>query len=237
MPFPERLLGDGEVVVAELHPHWSFLGWPLVSVVAAAALTIGVAVSFPNAPIAVLYVLFALIAASVLWLAGRGLRRLTISIFVTNARVVRRSGLLARSNLEVRLERINELSYHQSIGGRLLRMGEVLIEVGGETGVVVLDHIPHPDELQSIISAQVSEWHRRAQAPPAPLFGTATPLPVSDTPPAGNRIGAPGAPGAPGVNGPPTPAERLLQLDELRRRGVVSGAEYETKKAELLREL
>lgn len=227
MPFPERLLGDGEVVVAELHPHWSFLGWSLVSVLGAAGLTVGVVVAFPHAPIAVLYVLLALCAAAVLWLAGRYLRRMTITLFVTSARVVRRSGVLARTNLEVRLERINELSYHQSIGGRLLREGEVLIEVGGETGVVVLDHVPHPDELQSIISVQVSEWHKRAQAPPA--FGAG--LPVVDTPPTGTRLGAPGS------DRPPSAAERLLQLDELRRRGVVSAGEYETKKAELLREL
>lgn len=226
MAFPERLLADGEVVVAELHPHWSFLGWPLVSVLAAAALTLGVVVAFPHAPVAVLYVVLALGAAAVLWLAGRYLRRMTITLFVTNARVVRRSGVLARTNLEVRLERINELSYHQSIGGRLLREGEVLIEVGGETGVVVLDYIPHPDELQSIISAQVSEWHKRAQAP---VFGA--PLPVVDTPPAGTVLGAPA------TQRPPTAAERLVQLDELRRRGVVSAAEYETKKAELLRDL
>ncbi len=227
MPFPERLLADGEVVVAELHPHWSFLGWPLVCLVGAAALTIGVTVGVPHAPIGVLYVMFAILAAALLWLAGRYFRRMSITLFVTNARVVRRSGVLARTNLEVRLERINELSYHQSIGARLLREGEVLIEVGGETGVVVLDHVPHPDELQSIISAQVSEWHKRAQAP---VFGAA-PLPVVDTPPAGTRLGALGG------DRPPTAAERLVQLDELRRRGVVSAAEYETKKAELLRDL
>ncbi|HUC37285.1 MAG TPA: PH domain-containing protein [Acidimicrobiales bacterium] len=223
MPFPERLLGEGEVVVAELHPHWVFLGWPLVAVVACAAANGGVVVSFPNAPVAVLYLMLALLAASLLWLAGRYLRRATTTVFVTSARLVRRSGVLSRRTLEIRLERINELSYHQTIGGRLLHEGQVLVEVGGETGVVVLDRIPHPEELQSVISEQVSAWHRSARQAPGPPR-------APDTPPAGTRLGSGGSPA-------PSAAERLVQLDELRRRGIVSDAEYESKRAQLLGEL
>lgn len=226
MPFPPRLLGEEEEVVAELHPHWVFLGWPLVSVLGTVGSTVGVVISFPKAPIWALYVLFALLGIAVLWFAGRSIRRMTTTIFVTTARVVRRRGVLSRETLEIRLERINELSYHQSIGGRLLRTGEVLIEVGGETGVVVLDHVPHPEDLQSIISAQASEWHRAAREP-----SFVAPLPVTDTPPAGTQLGGSAA------TGPPGAAERLVQLDELRRRGIVSEGEYESKKAQLLREL
>jgi hypothetical protein len=45
------------------------------------------------------------------------------------------------------------------------------------------------------------------------------------------------------MTGPPataatqTVADRLVQLDELRRRGILSTAEFEAKKAELLRQL
>jgi len=226
VPFPERLLAENEQVVAELHPHWSYLGWPLACFVGAVGLVVGVIVAFPHAPIALLYVLLAILAAAALWLAGRYSRRMTTTIFVTTARVVRRSGVLARSNLEIRLERINELSYHQSIAGRLLREGEVLVEVGGETGVVPLDHVPRPAELQSIISAQVSDWQRRTRAP-----AFSAPLPVVDTPPAGTPLGGRASGETTSV------AERLVQLDELRRRGIVSAQEYETKKAQLLGEL
>ncbi|MGD0321874.1 MAG: PH domain-containing protein [Acidimicrobiales bacterium] len=226
MPFPIRLLAEGEEVIAEQHPHWSSLGWPLVSVLVAVGVTVGVVIVFPHAPVEVLYVFLSVAGVAVLWLAARQLRRMATSLVVTSARVVRRTGVLSRTDLEIRVERINELSCHQSIGGRLLREGQVLIEVSGEKGVVVLDHVPRPAELQSVISAQVSNWHREARTP---LFHTH--LPAVDTPPTGVPLGGPG------VNEAPSAAERLVQLDELRRRGIISAAEYETKKQELLRDL
>jgi hypothetical protein len=224
--FPRELLADGEEVVSEFRPNWTVLGWPLVSSVAAACLTVGVVIAFPKAPIAVLYLVLAVLVVALSWLGARAVRRSATTIVVTTARVMRRTGVLSRTNLEIRLERINELSYHQSIAGRLLREGEVLIEVGGETGVVVLDHVPRPAVVQSLISGQVSDWHRRARAP---SFGA--PLPVVDTPPAGTTLAGSGAGGA------PTAAERLVQLDELRRRGILSADEFEAKRAQLLREL
>jgi hypothetical protein len=226
MPFPVRLLGEGEEIVAEFRPHWSFLGWPLVCALAAAGLTTGIVAAFPSVPIEVLYGLAAVLGAGVLWFAARCLRRVTTDLVVTTTRVVRSKGVLSRRNLEIRLERINELSYHQSIGGRLLRSGEVLIEVSGETGMVVIDHVPRPAVVQSIISVQVSDWHRSMWAP-----SFHTHVPESDTPPAGVPLR-----GTVGTEGS-SAAERLVQLDELRRRGIVSAEEYAVKKQELLREL
>jgi len=226
MPFPARLLGESEEIVAEFRPHWIFLGWPLVFALAAVGLTVGVVAASPGAPIGVLYGLGALMGVCLLWLAARYVRRTTTDLVVTTTRVVRSTGVLSRRNLEIRLDRINELSYHQSIGGRLIGSGEVLIEVSGETGIVVLDHVPRPAVIQSLISAQVSDWHRRMWAP-----SPHTHVPTPDTPPAGVPLRASGASEATGA------AERLVQLDELRRRGIVSAEEYEVKKKELLREL
>jgi Bacterial PH domain/Short C-terminal domain len=231
MAFPPQLLADGEEVVTEFRPNWTYLGWPLVSSIGAVALTLGVVISFPGAPIAVLYVLLGVLVVALSWLAARSVRRMATTIVVTTARVTRRTGVLSRASLEIRLERINELSFHQSIAGRLLREGEVLIEVGGETGVVVLDHVPRPAVVQSVISAQVSDWHRRARSPSHAGQLAVPDAPSADTPPAGTALGPPG-----GARGP-NAAERLVQLDELRRRGIVSQDEFDAKRAQLLREL
>ena len=232
MRHPTRYLGQDEEVVLEFHPHWCYLGWPLVSVLGAVAVALAVVVSFPKAPSALGYVLLALCAVSVLWLVGRYLRRLASTLVVTSSRVVRRSGVLSRTSLEIRLERINELSCHQTIGGRVLGSGEVLVEVGGETGVVVLDHVPRPQVVQSVISEQVSNWHLRHVAPmSAARPPMRDPQPVAgDTPPTGTQTIA-ARPFA------PDPAERLVKLDQLRRRGLVSDQEYEVKRQQLLREL
>src|ERR1700736_5171384 len=100
MPFPSRLLTDGEEVVVELRPHWVTLGWPLVTAVAAIVLAIGVVAAFPPIPIGVVYLLVAIVVVAALWLAGRMVRWFTTSLVVTTSRIVQRSGVLSRRGRE-----------------------------------------------------------------------------------------------------------------------------------------
>jgi membrane protein YdbS with pleckstrin-like domain len=243
MTFPRRLLTEGEEVVVELRPHWAFLGWPLVAAVAAVALFIGIdVVAFPHAPVGVRYVLLAVVAVALVWLAGRTLRWVTTSLVLTTTRLLERSGVLGRRALEIRLERINELSYHQSLPGRVARTGELMIETGGESGDIMFEHVPRPSALQSLITEQISAFHenRRIRFGAPPATGGPGALHHEDTPPTGGPpVTAAGPAPAPGPGGaaPPTVADRLMQLGELRRRGIVSAAEFEAKKAELLEQL
>jgi PH (Pleckstrin Homology) domain-containing protein/putative oligomerization/nucleic acid binding protein len=254
MAFPRRLLVDGEDVVVELRPHWAFLGWPLVAAIAAVALVVGITVAFPHAPAGVGDVLLGVLAVAALWLAGRTLRWVTTSIVLTTTRLVERSGVLGRRALEIRLERINELSYHQSLPGRMARTGELMVETGGESGDIVFDHVPRPAAFQSLITEQISAFHEDRKTrwtSPSGSGGPPTDGPGAphhaDTPPAGGPAvpagsfpaSTPGAAPA-GVHpatAAPTVADRLMQLGELRRRGIVSAAEFEAKKAELLEQL
>jgi len=246
MPFPRRLLTEDEEVVVELRPHWAFLGRPLAVAVAVVALAIAVAVNFSNAPVGVLYVLLALVTGSALWLAGRLVRWFASSFVVTNTRIIQRTGVFSRRGLELRLERVNQLSYHQSIPDRILRTGELQVEMGGDTGLLVFDHVPRPAAVQSVITEQIdalrhrsvvpiskgpaqAAWDRAAMAGPTNRDQRGQgPGITGDTPPAGTaRV-------ARSQYGEDTVAERLVQLDELRRRGIVTDAEFATKKAELL---
>ena len=165
MPFPRRLLTEDEEVVVEIRPHWAFLGRPLVVAVGVVALSIAVMVVFSNAPPAVLYMLLVLVACSALWLVGRLVRWFATSLVVTTTRIVQRSGVFGRTGLELRLERVNQLSYHQSISDRILRTGELHVEMGGETGVVVFDRVPRPAAVQSIITEQIDALRHRSARP------------------------------------------------------------------------
>ena len=238
MPFPRKLLTEDEDVVVELRPHWAFLGWPLVAAVATVVLAIAVEATF-SPPSAVLYLLLVLVAGSALWLSARMVRWFATNLVVTTTRMVQRSGVLSRNGFELRLERINQLSYHQTLVGRVFRTGELLVEMGGETGVVVFDHVPRPAAVQSVITEQINAVHRRS-----PTGGhtdeifdqEATPRSLSDdTPPSGTTHFG-GRRGGLGTTrgGEPSIADRLLQLDELRRRGILTDAEFAAKKAELL---
>jgi hypothetical protein len=241
MPFPRRLLTEDEEVVVEIRPHWAFLGKPLVTAVVVVTLAIAVMVAFSDAPPAVLYVLLVLVGCSALWLAGRLIRWFATSLVITTTRIVQRSGVFGRTGLELRLERVNQLSYHQSILDRMLRTGELHVEMGGETGVVVFDRVPRPGAVQSIITEQIDALRHRSVVPVAagpvdalwdevgPAGPRGTRLGISDdTPPSGIARTARAAHGDDSV------ADRLMQLDELRRRGIVTDEEFSSKKAELL---
>ncbi|HVA03471.1 MAG TPA: PH domain-containing protein [Acidimicrobiales bacterium] len=256
MPFPRRLLTEDEEVVVEIRPHWAFLGRPLVVAVGVVTLSIAVMVVFAKAPPAVLYILLILVACSALWLVARLIRWFATSLVVTTTRIVQRSGVFGRTGLELRLERVNQLSYHQSISDRILRTGELHVEMGGETGVVVFDRVPRPAAVQSIITEQIDALRHRSVAPVASGLGGSAPAgsglgglgPVGswhedgatrppprngvalsdETPPSGTaRVPHP-------PHGEETVADRLMQLDELRRRGIVTDEEFASKKAELL---
>ena len=145
---------------------------------------------------------------------------------------MQRSGVLSRNGFELRLERINQLSYHQTLVDRIFRTGELLVEMGGETGVVVFDHVPRPAAVQSVITEQINAVHRQpggaVQAASTSWNTDVDAVTTQDTPPAGTaRVNRPMA-------GDSSIADRLVQLDELRRRGILTDDEFSAKKAELL---
>jgi hypothetical protein len=248
MVFPRRLLFEGEDVVVELRPHWIFLGWPLVVTVLAVAFAVSIVASFPKAPIGVSYVLGAVVLVPGIWLVGRVARWWSMEVVVTTNRIIERWGVLSRRSDEIRLEAVNQLSYHQNLFDRLLRVGNVYIEVPGRTGVVVYQCLRRPDVVQRIISEQTAALYGQGAAGgPAAGYGASRgAAPAADfhhTPPAGtaavgtppSTTGGPVAAGATGAAG--SVVDAMAQLDELRRRGLLSEAEYEGKRAELLRRL
>ena len=93
MPISRRVLADDEEVLVDLRPHWVFLLGPAVLTVVAVAVAIAVAVEFPKAPVAVAGVLAVMVAVPALWLAGRVIRWLGISLVVTTTRLIYRQGV------------------------------------------------------------------------------------------------------------------------------------------------
>ena len=190
-------------------------------------------------------------------MAARLVRWFATNLVVTTTRIVQRSGVLSRNGFELRLERINQLSYHQTLVGRMFRTGELLVEMGGDTGVVVFDHVPRPAAVQSVITEQINAVHRRPAPQPdsewdrSPWDQERSTKGLSgDEPPrgragTGRAIAGDHADDTPFLRewprattarygGEPTVADRLVQLDELRRRGILTDAEFAAKKAELL---
>jgi membrane protein YdbS with pleckstrin-like domain len=206
--FPSKLLNEGEEVVLDLRPHWWFFAGPAVTVL---ALTI-LAIAARNLNDVIRLAVVAALVASLLWLAVRAARWSTTNFVVTTDRLVFRSGVLGKSGMEIPLNRVNTIFFNQSLLERLLGCGDLVIESAGERGQEHFTDIRKPSLVQNVIYRQIEENENRKL----------------------DRRAGPSAPGGGGPAHPPSIPEQIEKLDELRRRGVLTDAEFQAKKAELL---
>lgn len=104
----------------------------------AATLAVGVLAGLLSAAIegsvSVLWVLVAALAAAGAGLAAGTLRRRRLTYTITTRRLVVRVGLLSRELYECRLDRVQNVSYRQSLLERALAIGTVSFETAGESG-------------------------------------------------------------------------------------------------------
>ncbi len=207
MPFPRKLLNDYETVVLDLHPHWWFFGWPAVTTGATIILSLVVRAQLDGAAESALsYLLLAALILSVAWLIVRLLDWRTTYFVVTSHRLIFRRGLLSRSGIEIPLEKVNNVNFHQTIAERILGCGDLIIESASESGQSRFTDVVNPDRVQGIIHTAIQE---RLQNGP------------------GMGVGLP--PRATGDI-----AEQLEKLADLRDRGVLTDAEFEDQKQRLL---
>ncbi|HVE46183.1 MAG TPA: PH domain-containing protein [Acidimicrobiales bacterium] len=199
MPFPRKLLNDGEDVVLELHPHWWFFVKPTALLVAAAA----AAVALRDAPDVLRILSTLLILGSLIAVGVSYAKWATTNFVVTTDRLIFREGVLGKRGIEIPLERLNDIAVRQSLFERMIGAGDVTIESGGERGQQVFSDIRKPFLVQNLIYSEIE----RAQARDAARAAGSRQLSIP---------------------------EQIDKLDELRQRGVITQAEFDVKKAQLL---
>src|SRR3954454_3199997 len=114
-------LHPGEHVIYEGHPSWrSIIGFYILGlIVVAAAAVIGAVASGTGVAVA------AGAAALVLVLIVGWLRRITTHYLITNRRLHIRHGILSRRVEETRVDRVVDVTVHQSVLDRILAIGAV----------------------------------------------------------------------------------------------------------------
>ncbi|MET0275857.1 MAG: SHOCT domain-containing protein, partial [Acidimicrobiia bacterium] len=114
--------------------------------------------------------------------------------------------------VEIPLERINNINFHQRLIDRLIGAGDLDIESAGRDGQSHFDFVRHPDGVQHEVYRQMEKRNMPQNfMQPAPAT-------------------TPTAPAA----APPSVPEQIEQLAQLKAQGHITDAEYEQKKAELL---
>jgi uncharacterized membrane protein YdbT with pleckstrin-like domain len=135
MSYVSRVLQPGEQVVHDARLHWVVFIRAMLAALAALALAIVGAVyagaDNPNVRLAlwIAAAIFALLALSSALAAF--VRRATTEFVVTDHRVIYKRGLLARHTLEMNRTKVESVDVDQSIWGRFLGYGTVIVRGTG----------------------------------------------------------------------------------------------------------
>jgi len=213
VPYPKKLLNEGEELALDLRPHWWFFSKHILTGIPLFAVGVLIALMHHGTPRTVLLTLWGLLAVA--WAGWLGLKYLEWNFthfVVTDDRVIYRTGVIAKRGVEIPMERINNINFHQGVWERIIGAGDLDIESAGRDGQSHFEDVWHPDGVQQELYRQmeVNARKRASWSNPAPTFA------------------------APAAPAPPTVPEQLQQLADLRDRGVITAAEFEAKKAQLL---
>ena len=203
MPYPRKLLNPGERIAFDLHPHWWYFA-PLATL-ALAIVAAAVVVTVTLKDVTQTYTLLGVAIFAAIWLVAFLVKLAewrTTHFVLTSDRLIVRSGVLSKQGREIPLERINDLSYHQSLFERLVGAGDLVIESAGERGQDTFPRIPHPDLAQQMVYTEMENNRLRVSRG---HVEKETSIP-----------------------------DQIAALASLRDRGVVTDAEFQAKKAELL---
>ena len=205
MAFPRALLADHERIVFELRPHWVAVVPALLWAALIVLAWIALGALVDSGPARLAITVGALVA--LLFLSAVPLLKWSNTLFVlTTDRLITRRGVIARQATEIPLERINDVAFAQSALERVVGAGDLLIESAGERGQTRITNVKRPEQVQLRIYQATEENSNRMLR-----YGQPFPTPEGDSIP-----------------------EQIEALARLKVQGVITEAEFEDKKKELL---
>jgi hypothetical protein len=131
---------------------------------------------------------------------------------LTDRRLLRLSGILGRSSMDAYLDKINNVEHRQTFWGRILGYGDVEIDTASETGAEVFPRIGNPLAFKRAVDAAASAYRTGVRVQPPPGVAAATGAAAASS----------------------SGAEKIRQLKQLLDDGLISQAEFEAKRKQLL---
>jgi len=216
MALSKKHLYNDETVVIDMHPHWWYLVPRGSVLVLSMAIGIWVFAAKPGEAEGgelswwgdvLRYAAAVFIAVALVAFLARLLQWYFINFVVTTERCIYRSGVFAKTGIEIPLDRINTVFFNQSFFERIVRAGDIAIESAGENSRQQFSDIYNPLRVQNEIYRQMESYEDRKS----------------------DKLGAAVASG-----GGLSVADEIAKLDELRRSGAITDDEFEARKARLL---
>ena len=213
MPYPEDQLHRNEQLVLDLHPHWWFFAKSAAGLFVSLVVSLWFLVADIWQPLKILAALAVL--ATLGWFVERYIRWVSTHFVLTSDRVIYRSGIIAKHGIEIPLERINTIFFHQRIFERMLGLGDLEIESASKDGAQRFDDIKNPGAVQNEIYQQMESNE------------------IKNADRISGGINAAHAASASASAAASIP-DQIARLGELRDQGVLTEEEFQAKKAELL---
>ncbi len=165
MGYVEKNLIPGEKLVYRTGVHWSVLTVPAIVAVIFAAPGIAILVfrddiaakGIPPNAVAVAGVALILVAAIVFGSAV--IKKNATEIAVTDRRVIIKTGLTSRRSLEIMLAKVESIGIDETLVGRMLGYGTVVIHGTGGTPEP-FRKIAHPSQFRMAVQQQIDAAKR-----------------------------------------------------------------------------
>jgi uncharacterized membrane protein YdbT with pleckstrin-like domain len=218
MGYLERLMGENEVAVFKTRQHWLVIFWGLViHSIISLLIVIGVvlAVTVTHVALWVALPIGLLLLLFPVWRLSLTLLHWWNEVYVvTNRRVIQLEGIFNKHSIDSSLEKVNDVVLEQSFTGRMMDYGNVEILTASEVGVNRFDMVARPVKFKTEMLNQ-----KEKLGEPDEYAGRAKKVLTGEAPSTGDV------------------PELIAELDELRKKGIISEAEFQKKKEELLKKI
>ena len=146
MSYIQNNLQAGEEIKYKADIHWYIFVLPAVLLLLGAFLS-SAQTSF------IYYIGLLLLLLGLFQLIKRVLLKMGAEYVITNKKVILKSGILSRDALELILSKCEGLRINQSVMGRILGFGSIVVTTGGATNQ--FNFIANPMKFRNEINAQI----------------------------------------------------------------------------------
>jgi len=210
----ESMLSEHEKIRYATRQHWflliSSIFFEIILILIFLTVIVTVAVLQPQYAMISVAIGFVIILIPIVTMTRDILQWTNHQYIITNRRVIQLSGVIDKTVTDSSLEKVNDIKMTQSALGRIFDYGDIEILTASELGVNLFKRIEKPVEFKTAMlnAKEKLESGENFTHGDIAIAGGASHLPAL-----------------------------LAQLDELRQNGILTEAEFQNKKAQLLSRL
>lgn len=154
MGYPTKLLGEGEVIEFQMHPHWRGLILPIIWLLLTVFIGVWLYTSlgswFPDSMVSTVgqwIIIAAGLFILIFWVVRPFLNWITTEYVFTNRRIITRAGFISKKGRDMPLAKVNNVSFEVGLLGRVLNYGRLEVTSASDENLVI-DDVPNVEVIQ-----------------------------------------------------------------------------------------